>query len=71
MQWYIARYWKQCIFGTETLKSPALQRVLDSPDEGGEDAEDCNCQGSHRALHWPGEVSVLAPRQNDSSNTTD
>ena len=42
-----------------------------SPDEGGEDAEDCNCQGSHQALHWPGEVSISAPQQNDSSNTTD
>ena len=42
------------------IEYPALQRVSDSPDKGGDDAEDCNCQGSHGALHWPGEVSVPA-----------
>ena len=47
---------------------------MDSPDEGAEDegaedTEDRNCQGSHRVSHWPGEVSVSVPWQNDSSNT--
>ena len=56
---------------TAHIEYPALQRVSDSPDEGCEDVEDCNCKESHRALHWPAEVSVSAPWRNDSSNTTD